>query len=271
MSAIFSHFGEYMQKKVEDSMEKKTNKKKIVASDIILIIAVIVFAISAYKIISMVVANHKADKEYDNIAENAIDDSQGHATIQVDFEELKGINPDVVGWIHFENPDISYPIVKGEDNAKYLKMTFEKKKNPAGSIFMDVLNNGEFADRNTFIYGHNMKNGSMFAKLLEFRNQEYYEQNPYFYIYTPDGREVTYQIFAACLVQEDSQSYTRFYNSDAEFKDYLEYEKSGALYDTGVDVNEKSQIVSLSTCTKISNSQRFLVHGVKISETKVGE
>ncbi len=257
-------------------MENKTNKKKIVASNIIIVIAVIIFIFSAIKIISMFSKYYKADKEYDNIAENVIEDSEsgkqkGQALLNVDFDELKEINQDVVGWIHFENPEISYPIVKGEDNAKYLKTTFEKKKNSAGSIFMDVLNNSEFADPNTFIYGHNMKNGSMFAQLLKFKSEDYYEQNPYFYIYTPDGKEVKYQIFAVCLVEGDSRSYTRFYNTDTDFENYLKHEKSIALYDTGIEVDKKSQIVSLSTCSNTSNTQRFLVHGVKISEMEVGE
>lgn len=254
-------------------MENNTNRKKIVASNIVIVIAAIIFVFSAFKLISMLSKYYKADKEYDNIAENVIEDSEsekqkGQALLNVDFNELKQINQDVVGWIHFENPDISYPIVKGEDNAKYLKTTFEKKKNSAGAIFMDVLNNGEFADPNTFIYGHNMKNGSMFAQLHKFKSEDYYEQNPYFYIYTPNGKEVKYQIFAVCLVNGNSQSYTRFYDSDTEFENYLEYEKSIALYDTGVELNKESQIVSLSTC---SSTQRLLVHGVKVSEIAIGE
>lgn len=136
---------------------------------------------------------------------------------------------------------------------------------------MDVVNNGEFADRNTFIYGHNMKNGSMFGQLRKFKTKDYYEQNPYFYIYTPDGKEVKYQIFAVCIVEDTSRSYTRFYNSDEEYLDYLNYVKSIARYDTGVEFNAESKLVSLSTCTNVSETQRLLVHGVKISETVVGE
>ena len=136
---------------------------------------------------------------------------------------------------------------------------------------MDVVNNGEFADRNTFIYGHNMKNGSMFGQLRKFKTKDYYEQNPYFYIYTPDGKEVKYQIFAVCIVEDTSRSYTRFYNSDEEYVYYLKYLKSIARYDTGVEVNAESKVVSLSTCTNVSETQRLLVHGVKIGETVVGE
>ena len=116
-----------------------------------------------------------------------------------------------------------------------------------------------------------MKNGSMFGQLRKYKTKDYYEQNPYFYIYTPDGKEVKYQIFAVCIVEDTSRSYTRFYNTDAEYLDYLNYVKSIARYDTGVELNAESKIVSLSTCTNVSETQRLLVHGVKIGETVVGE
>ena len=272
----------------KDSRQNKTgkNRKRSVVSNIILAIAVCIFVFSAYKLISIYSEYHKGDKEYDNIVEDAIEiqtpqeeetvkgeeKPKVHASLIVDFEKLKKVNKDVVAWIQFDEPErINYPIVKGEDNDKYLTTTYEGKKNSSGAIFMDANNSGEFADRNTFIYGHNMKNGSMFGQLRKFKTKDYYEQNPYFYIYTPDGKEVKYQIFAVCIVEDTSRSYTRFYNSDEEYVDYLKYLKSIARYDTGVEVNAESKIVSLSTCTNVSETQRLLVHGVKIGETVVGE
>ena len=272
----------------KDSRQNKTgkNRKRSVVSNIILAIAVCIFVFSAYKLISIYSEYHKGDKEYDNIVEDAIEiqtpqeeemvkgeeKPKVHASLIVDFEKLKKVNKDVVAWIQFDEPErINYPIVKGEDNDKYLTTTYEGKKNSSGAIFMDANNSGEFADRNTFIYGHNMKSGSMFGQLRKFKTKDYYEQNPYFYIYTPDGKEVKYQIFAVCIVEDTSRSYTRFYNSDEEYVDYLKYLKSIARYDTGVEVNAESKIVSLSTCTNVSETQRLLVHGVKIGETVVGE
>lgn len=270
----------------EKRKRHRGRRKGSTLSNVILVIAVAVFIFSAYKLISIYSEYHKGDKEYDSIAEDAIEVQEPqeeetvkgeekprvHASLKVDFEKLKKVNKDVVAWIQFDEPErISYPIVKGEDNDKYLTTTYEGKKNSSGAIFMDANNSGEFADRNTFIYGHNMKNGSMFGQLRKFKTKDYYEQNPYFYIYTPDGKEVKYQIFAVCIVEDTSRSYTRFYNSDEEYVDYLKYLKSIARYDTGVEVNAESKIVSLSTCTNVSETQRLLVHGVKIGETVVGE
>ena len=266
----------------------RRNRKRNIVSNLILGIAVAIFIFSAYKLISIYSEYHKGDKEYDNIVEDAIEiqaskeeetekEEQGqkpkvHASLKVDFEKLKKVNKDIVGWIQFDEPEkINYPIVRGEDNDKYLTTTFEGKKNSSGAIFMDVLNAGDFSDRNTFIYGHNMKNGSMFGQLRKYKTKDYYEQNPYFYIYTPDGKEVKYQIFAVSVVEDTSRSYTRFFNNDEEYLDYLNYLKSIAGYDTGVELTADSKIISLSTCTNVSETQRLLVHGVKIGETVVGE
>ena len=264
-------------------------RKKVSAmSNVVLVIALAVFLFSAYKLISIYSEYHKGDKEYDNIAEDAVevvtpeedkaDETEAgkavtvHSSLKIDFDKLQKINKDVVGWIQFDEPKkISYPVVKGADNDKYLTTTYEGKKNSSGAIFMDAANAGDFSDKNTFIYGHNMKNGSMFGQLRKFKTKDYYEQNPFFYIYTLDGKEVKYQIFAVCIVEDTSRSYTRFYNNDEEYLDYLKYIKNIARYDTGVEVTAESKIISLSTCTNVSETQRILVHGVKISETVVGE
>ena len=266
----------------------RRNKKRNIVSNLILGIAVSVFIFSAYKLIGIYSEYHKGDKEYNNIVEDAIEiqlpkeeesekeeqeqKPKVHNSLKVDFDKLKKVNEDIVAWIQFDEPErINYPIVQGEDNDQYLHTTFEGKKNSSGALFVDVINSGEFADRNTFIYGHNMKNGSMFGQLRKYKTKQYYEQNPYFYIYTPDGKEVKYQIFAVCVVEDTSRSYTRFYNNDEEYLDYLNYLKSIAGYDTGVELTADSKIISLSTCTNVSETQRLLVHGVKVSETVVGE
>lgn len=277
-----------MTEKENGHREDSRSRTRKLVSNIILVIAVAVFIFSTYKLIGIYMEYHKGDEEYDHIANEVVviqtpqvddEEQEGeeqetkvHASLKIHFKKLQKTNKDTVAWIQFDEPEkISYPVVKGEDNDKYLKTTFEGKKNSAGTIFMDANHVGDFSDRNTFIYGHNMKNGSMFGQLRKFKTKDYYEQNPYFYIYTPDGREVKYQIFAVCIVEDTSRSYTRYFNSDEEYLDYLKYVKSIARYDTGVEVTAESKIISLSTCTNVTETQRLLVHGVKISEIMVGE
>ena len=94
--------------------------------------------------------------------------------LAVDFESLKAINPDVKGWLYIEALDISYPVVQGPDNDAYLHTTYEGTSNFAGSIFLDYQNQDDFSDGNTIVYGHNMKNLSMFGKLKQMKEQEKY-------------------------------------------------------------------------------------------------
>lgn len=254
-------------------------KRGSVLSNVILVVAVAMFLFSAYQLFTIYSEYSKGDKEYEEIISEAIvieepktEEVKVHTTLQVDFEKLQKINKDAVAWIQFDEPKkISYPVVKGANNDKYLKTTFEGKSNSSGAIFMDTNNSADFSDRNTFIYGHNMKNGSMFGQLRKYKTKAFYEENPYFYIYTPDGKEVKYQVFAVCIVEDTSRSYNKYYDNDEEYLDYLKFLQSIARYDTGVELTAQSQIVSLSTCTNVTDTQRLLVHGVKVSEMLVGE
>ena len=261
---------------MENKHHRGRRKKKMagpIVSNVILVVAIGVFLFSGFKLYEIFSEYRKGENEYNSLKDIAIQTNTPEVSeevqeeFKVDFEKLKGMNPDVVGWIRFDEPSqISYPVVKGPDNDKYLKTTFEGKRNAAGSLFMDVDNEADFSDKNTFIYGHNMKNGSMFAGLREYKAKAYWEKNPYFYIYTPDGKETVYQIFSVSIVKDTSESYQKWYNSDGEYQEYLTHIKSASRYQTGVEVSVDSQIVSLSTCTNVSDDERLLVHGVKVNE-----
>ncbi|MBQ8558641.1 MAG: class B sortase [Tyzzerella sp.] len=257
----------------------RRKKKSVgqIVSNVVLIIAIGVFLFSAFKLWGIFSEYGKGEEEYASLEDIAItytkpeEGEEEEETFMVDFAKLEEINPDVVAWIRFDEPSqISYPVVKGKDNDKYLKTTFEGKKNSAGTLFVDMYNAGDFSDRNTFIYGHNMKNGSMFGMLRKYKTKSFGTEHPYFYIYTPDGKVSTYQVFAVSVVKDTSESYTKWYNSDAEFQNYINYIRSISGYQTDVEVGTDSKIVSLSTCTNVSDDERLLVHGVKINEETVG-
>lgn len=252
-------------------------KTKNLISNIIIVIAAAVFVYAAFNLWNIFQEYQKGTNEYDDIQNivvsvQSIDEEGEEVGFEVDFEKLKEMNQDTVAWIRFEEPsEINYPVVLGIDNEKYLNTTFEGNPNAAGTLFIDMSNREDFSDRNTFIYGHNMKNGSMFGKLKKYRSSDFYKENPYFYIYTPDGKESTYQIFSVTVVKDTSDSYTKHFFDDAEYEEYLANIQSLSLYQTGVEVNKDSKIVSLSTCTNVSDDERLLVHGVKISEKMMGE
>lgn len=183
----------------------------------------------------------------------------------VNFNELKKINQDVVAWIRFEEPSvINYPVVHSKDNKEYLTRLFGEGKNTYGTLFVDKDNKGDFSDKNTIIYGHRMKSGSMFGKLEKYKEESFYKEHPYFYIYTPDGRESRYQVFSAAIVKATSNAYIKMYATDEEFGKYIQEAKAESIYQTDAEVTENSQIVSLSTCTAASNEDRFLLRAVKV-------
>ena len=190
------------------------------------------------------------------------------APMDIDFKALKSVNEDVVGWIYVEAvPSISYPIVHGTDNETYLHRTYEKNYNFAGTIFVDYENKGDFSDCNTLVYGHNMKNGSMFGMLKKYREDEtLYNSSKYFWILTPE-KNYRYEIIAAYTTSVDSDTYTLFKGPGKEF---LEYEKkmlknSEIKTDASEDkADKKDKIVTLSTCTG-NQATRFVVQGKRVN------
>lgn len=177
----------------------------------------------------------------------------------IDFAELKAVNEDIVGWLKIRALDISYPVVHGEDNDFYLHRTFEKTDNFAGCLFVNCYNKPDLTDQNTVIYGHNMKNLSMFGKLKQFRDEEVFNKSKYFWIYTPDFI-YQYRIFSAAVVNKTGLTYQTSF-TDEEFDEFITYACEHSEVDSsGVEVTQEDRIVTLSTCTGDS-STRFAVMG----------
>lgn len=179
---------------------------------------------------------------------------------RVDFEELQEINSDIIGWLYVEAIDtINYPIVQTDDNAYYLTHTFKKTDNIAGSIFLDCDTKPNFTDTNSVIYGHNMRNGSMFGKLNRFYDEETYEDSKYFWVYTPD-LYYKYEIFSCAEVGAISESYQRQFETKNDYRDYLQRMQENSIIKTDTELTAGDKIVTLSTCTA-SSDVRFIVQG----------
>lgn len=183
--------------------------------------------------------------------------------IEVDWESLKAINSDIVAWVYVEDVDISYPVVHTTDDDYYLHRTFEKKDNFAGSIFVEYKNSGAFSDPNTIVYGHNMKNGSMFGSLSDVESKETYKEHPWFWILTPDGN-YRYRMFSIRKAAVSDETYTLFMGTGQSFVDWCEdmYANSDVSLQKP-DFSLDSLVVTLSTCTTDSD-HRFVVQGVAV-------
>lgn len=175
----------------------------------------------------------------------------------IDFDGLTAENGDTVGWVEMPGLEVSYPVVQTTDNEYYLKRSFRKETSRSGSIFMDTRNDPELSDRNTIIYGHNMKNGSMFGKLKHYREEGFLEENPVFYYYRP-GHVYQCQIISCRSVGAVTEEYPVGFSDSKDFMEYLESIKGKSWYDSGVEAKENDRLIMLSTCMGKSN-ERFII------------
>ena len=254
---------------------KKPKKKGDIILTLALIVAVAVFCFAAYNLFHIYTEYKKGTDEYNNIEQMAVTERDPESTeevsdteqglqppFDVDFAALQGVNPDVVGWIYIEALDgISYPVVQGEDNEEYLHTTYENNYNFAGTIFIDYENSRDFSDCNTLVYGHNMKNGSMFGRLKKFsEDQTTYEKSKYFWIFTPE-KDYRYEIISAYTTGVNSDTYTLFKGPGDEFQEYLDTIKGYSEIETDdTELTIKDRIVTLSTCTG-NDATRYVVQG----------
>ena len=175
----------------------------------------------------------------------------------VDFKELQEINPEVIGWIRVGGAGISYPVAQTDNNDFYLHHTFRKEAVFSGCIFENCDNSKFFTDQNTILYGHNMKDGSMFAALRKFWEKEDAIKNPYFWVFTPDFIN-QYRIFSCSIESKIGDPYrTRFLTED--FQAFLDKSKTVSQVDCGnVEVTAADRIVTLSTCTGDDSTRRIV-------------
>lgn len=178
--------------------------------------------------------------------------------VSVDFDVLKKANGQVMGWILIPETDISYPLVQGEDNDKYLCQSYDLQYNSSGSIFMDHRCSPDFTGDNTLIYGHNMKNGSMFAGIREYAQQEFFEEHRNFYIFTPE-KDYKFTVFAAFRTESDSDVYDLSFTDEAERTAFIAEAEASSDIVSGVEVGPETPIVTLSTCTSDTYSGRYVV------------
>lgn len=176
---------------------------------------------------------------------------------------LREENPDVIGWIKFDNLELSYPVMQGEDDEYYLKHTFSGEANAAGSIFMEAANAPDFNDSHTIIYGHNMKNKSMFGALKTYKTEDFYPGNEYFTIYTPD-KVYRYEIFAFYDISMDGEIYSVQFEPGGVFQKIIDNMCRRSYYDTKIHPESTEKIITLSTCSTKGN--RFVVNARRINE-----
>lgn len=254
-------------------MAKPKNQKRAIRALFLLLFAA-AFVYSLLRLAHIQWEYRRADEIYDaaraesfqlpvSAAEGSAEAASGGdvspPAAQVDIDALVQINPDIVGWIWIPGTEISYPLVYGQDNVQYLTHTYNLERSPAGSIFIDCRNARALTDDNTIVYGHNMKNGSMFGGLKAFADRDYLKEHASVYIYTRDGVRM-HQIFSAYKTEVTSKSYTRSFSGAVRFADFI-----GSMPAVAAPPPpDNSPILTLSTCTAGRETERFVVHAALI-------
>lgn len=177
----------------------------------------------------------------------------------MDFESLLKQNTDVVGWIYCENTPINYPVLQSSDNNYYLRRMIDKKYNIAGSVFMDYRCKADLSSLNTIIYGHNMKNDTMFGTFTEYKKQSYYDEHPVLWFLTPE-QDYKIELIAGYVTPSTSDVYKDFYSQeelDIHIKDSIDK----STFVSGVNIAEVDNIITLSTCSYEYSTARYVLIG----------
>ena len=188
-------------------------------------------------------------------------DGETGGQLQADFEALRQIDENVVAWLYGPETPVNYPVVQAADNEYYLTHMFGKKKNSAGAIFVDAGCSPDFSDMHTILYGHHMKNGTMFAVLGNYREQAYYDAHPSFLLLTPERRYVV-EWFSGYVADTEESAWTLDFSGEESYLTWLEEVRGKSDFSCGVSPTAEDRVVTLSTCSYEFENARFVLHGI---------
>lgn len=253
----------------------KRKKKLPVLRIVVIAAAGAVFLYAAYQMFLILSERLTAERGRDELADMAVTaldeasadggqsggetDPRQTVPLSIDFDILQSENPDIIAWIYSEGTPINYPVVQGKDNQYYLKRLTDLTYNSSGTLFMDFRNSSDFSDRNSVIYGHNMKNKSMFGSLVEYKQQDYYDEHPYLWLLTKE-RAYRIDLIAGFVTASDSDSYCVF-ETKAELDAYISRAVGRSTFSSDADTGNTDRIVTLSTCSYENNTARYVVIG----------
>ncbi len=193
--------------------------------------------------------------------EETEEEAEAFPQVYIDLEGLQAVNPDVLGWLWIPDTEVSYPLLQGADNQKYLNRNYQLGYDVGGSIFMDFRNQADLSDDNTVLYGHNMKNKAMFGGLKQYAAPEYRQAHPYIYLFTEAGA-LKYSVFAAYKTESTSESYARELGEG--MGEFLAYIASCAGETLTELPDEGTRLLTLSTCTSVRKTERFVLHAALV-------
>ena len=266
-------------------------EKRTVAAVLLAVICLGIAAFFIGKIVRQELAYRKGDDTYDRIgqlvegkeetpdggaadddvppsATSAIEDETssevqadtGANVPMIDFEALGKLSGNMKAWLYLPDSVINYPVAQCEDNAYYLDHLADGTRNINGCLFLDCKNAEDFSDENSIIYGHHMKNGSMFGSLDRYESQDYYDAHPVIYLVT-ERDKYRIEIFSAYTTSKDSDAYTLRFSTKEEYQNWLIERIRKSDVETDVTPTTADRVITLSTCAYSFQGARFVVHG----------
>lgn len=268
---------------------KRIKWKKIIFL-LIFLIFITGFSISIFNIVKWVLDNNNTDEQmskiYNNIDIKEIIDNEnteliGEETskndpywdyiklnlIDVDFKELKSINPSTIGWITVNGTNINYPVVQARDNKYYLTHSFDKSYNKAGWIFMDYRNDIKTINKNTIIYGHSRLDKTMFGTLKNIvKNNWYKNTDNYIIKMSTEYYNTLWQVFSVYIINTTNDYIKVSFKDNNEFKNFTQMLKERSIYNFNTNISEEDKILTLSTC--YNNNKKVVMHAKLIKINK---
>ena len=238
----------------------RSRKIKKIFIYLFLILFLLVFAYSVYNIIDWYISGKKSEEIINDINDAIIEEEpeeeiiDENVALTVDFEILKEKNSEAVGFIKVNGTKIEYSVVKHKDNFYYLTHSFDRSYNKYGWIYANSENKFDGKDRNITLFGHNMRNGSMFGTLKNVLTEEWQsnEENHKILFITEEGKYI-YQVFSTYKIYKEEYFATANFANNSEFLTFLNTIKKRSNKDYNVEVNEDDQILTLSTCHSNNN------------------
>ena len=262
----------------EEIRRPRRRRRKRKKNPIPLILTILVTGFALWKLSSEVVDKIESKKYMDDLAAQVVQEETmpteaaepeaeiqetepiEFAPISVDFSALWRTSPDVSGWLYCPGTSINYPVVQTDNNQYYMHRLPNGEESAGGSLFVDCTNAWDFSDANSVIYGHDMKDGTMFGYLHNFDSQSYYEDHPVFYLLTP-GRNYRMDIICTAVVPSDSWIY-QMQMEEPALQSWLNRVEDASMIEPITPMNrEAGQYLTLSTCSYEYENARFVVIG----------
>ncbi len=267
-------------------MKQETKIRKRIIYILINCILVILTVISIMYIIDFFLLKKEANKE-SNLLNNI--EINKNEIIQAEFNEnsiekietermiklktLQKENPDIIGWLEIENTNINYPVLQGTDNEYYMTHNYKKEKSKKGSIFLNKDYDWNIPSTNLLIYGHNLRNGTMFQELLKYEDEEFYKTHPIIKFTTVEDEEeyAIIAVFKSRVYYKSETNVFRYYyfvnaKTEEEYNQFIENAKKASLYNIEETAKYGDKLITLSTCSYHTEDGRFAVVGRKIEK-----